>query len=304
MTFTLTLAALRRHPISVSITSLLTILTASLLGVSAPIAVVAWGTGTLAFLEIWYVVEPSVLRRFCGYRSPTFAEHQHLEAALGCSHGLVLIDDTPHLVYARGLRCLILSRDLLDVLDDRMLSGLVSPTSATLHAANLAGAAVVWIGNLPLLLVWQVVRLIGQLGRLLAMVVGTSLVMPMVVCRSGFLRWAGLACTGLLVSLCSSVLISEGFAAAGLGLLVVWPVLPLLKAVSAWESRRSERAADRATISAGFGPQLLEALDFLTLAEFRPEVGGLLGMLRMPGAPLPERAERVRLDLQLQPSVA
>ena len=304
MTFALTLAALRRHPIGAFLTSLLTIFSASLVGFSAPVALAAWGAGTLAFLEIWYVVEPSVLRRLCGYRSPTFAEHQHFEAALGCSHGIVLIDDTPDLVHARGLRCLIVSRDLLDVLDDRMLSGLVSPKSATLQAANLAGAAVVWIGNLPLVLMWQVVRLIGQVGRLLAMLVGASLVLPLVVCRSGFLRWAGLGCTGLLVSLCSSVLISEGFAAAGLGLLVVWPVLPLLKAVSAWESRRSERAADRATIDAGFGPQLLEALDFLTLAEFDPEVGGLLGMLRMPGAPLPERAEQVRRYLQLQPPVA
>ncbi len=300
MTFALSLAAIRRHVLSVILTLVLTTLTASLIGVPVPLALAAWTVTALVCLEVWYLAEPLAFQRFGDCRPPAAAEQQRIEAAIGRQHLEVLIADRPDFAAARGLRCLVIGRDLPDVLEDRALGGYLVQTIQPVHAANLAGFILVWIGNLPVLAIWWATRLVGLSGRLLALAVGTSLIVPLVVCREGFLHWVGLAFTAILVSLAGIVLVSYGLAAVGLGLLLAWLLVPLIGAVLNSESRRAEGSADRATVEAGFGPRLLEAVDFLVLAEVRRPSTGLLTLLCLPGEAAVERSRRIRRQLAVQ----
>lgn len=301
MTFALTLAAVRRHVVAVILTALLTIITASLLGVSVPLALAAWSVTALLSLELWYAAEPVLLRHLGDCRDPSVAELHRIEALLGRTPLQVLVADVSDFTAARGLRCLVVGRDLLDIFEDRALQGYLVQASMPLQAANVAGFILVWLGNLPLLTAWWLTRVIAQLGRLLALAVGTSLVVPIVVFRDGFLRWAGLAFTVVLVSLAGSVLLSYGFAAIGLGLLLAWLLVPTVRAVLSWESRRAEGVADRATIEAGFGLQLLEAVDFLTQIEPRKLRIGVLSALALPGKPMIDRGRCIRRHLDMAP---
>lgn len=297
MILALTFAAIRRHPCSVPLTILGVLLTASLTGMSLAVAMTAWGAASALSFELWYALEPTILKRVARYREPTYAERQRLDSAVGRSQLRLFVVDTTDVVAARGLRCLVVSRDLLDVFEDRALAGLLTQTARSIQSANLAGFALVWLGNLPLLAAWWTTRLVAQLGRLLAVVVGTSLVLPLILCRHAFLRWAGRFFTSILVALIGLVLISGGHAAAGLGLLLAWLIVPLVQAILAAESRRAEAAADSETIAAGFGPQLLEALDFLAMAEPLPVADRLLKVLRLPGSTSVERATCIRRSL-------
>jgi hypothetical protein len=65
------------------------------------------------------------------------------------------------------------------------------------------------------------------------------------------------------------------------------------QALLAWESRRAEQLADQATVDAGLGWQLLEALETLAMAESVPPPDGLLGLFCRRGSPLNTRADRV-----------
>ena len=300
MTFALTLAAVRRHPFGVIFTTLLAIVTAGLAGMSTPLVLGVWIVTGLTSFELWYAVEPLAMRRLGGCRAPTAAEQQRIEAALGHTHPELLIADSAELRAVRGLRCLAIGRDLMDVLEDRALGGFLAQAVAPPHTANLAGCMLVWLGSAPVLAAWWAGRLVGQLGRLLALAVGISLVLPLIVCRDGYLRWAGLAFTSMLVGLCGTALLSHGFPAAGAGLLLAWLLVPVLQTVLAWESRRAERSADHATIEAGFGYQLLEAVDFLALVEPGRPASGLLSILSLPGSSMLERGRRIRR--QLMPS--
>ena len=53
-------------------------------------------------------------------------------------------------------------------------------------------------------------------------------------------------------------------------------------------------AADKTTIAAGYGLQLLEAVDFLALAEPLPVADKLLSLLCLPRSTSVERADRIR----------
>jgi hypothetical protein len=299
MTFALTLAAIRRHPFGFIFTLLLAIATASLSGISAPLALGLWILTGMTWFELWYALEPLAMRRLGGCRTPTPAEQQRIEAALGTAHPVLLIADTAQLAVIRGLRCLAIGRDLMEVLEDRALSGFLTHALAPPHTANLAGVMLIWLGNVPVLAAWWASQLVGQLSRLLALAIGASLVLPLVLCRDGYLRWTGLAFTSLLMGLCGTVLLSYGFAVAGAGLMLAWLIVPGVQSVLAWESRRVESLAERATIEAGFGLQLLEAVDFLALIEPGRPPGGLLSILSLPGSPMVERGRRIRRQLRL-----
>lgn len=297
MAFALTLAAIRRHPFGVTFTLALTIVTAGLLGISVPLTLATWIVTGLVCFELWYLLESVALRCVGGCRWPNAAELQRIEAALGKTHLDVLVADRPDVTAIRVLRCLVVGRDLMDVLEDRALGGLLPQAVTPLHTANLAGYVIVWLGNLPVLVAWWASRLVGQLARLLALAVGTSLVLPIVICREGFLRWAGLAFTCVIVALCGSVLLSYGFAAAGAGLLLAWLLVPAIQAVLGWESRRIGLSADQATVEAGLGPQLREAVDFLAMVGWQHPDGGLLSLLSLPTATMAERERRIRRHL-------
>ena len=297
MSFALALAALRRHPFSLTLSIVFAIVTASLLKVSAPVALSVWAATGLVSFEVWYLLEPTALRRIGHYRQPTHAECQRLEAALGRTSLHLLIAETAAPAAARGIRSLVVSRDLMEVFEDRALSAVLNQTAAPVHADNLAGFVLVWLGNLPGLGAWMTCRLVARFGRLLALVVGMSLVLPLILCRDAFLRWTGRLFTIVLVVLIGSILLSGGHAAAGLGLLLGWLIVPILRVLLAWESRRVEAAADAMTIAAGFGPQLLEAVDFLALAEPLPAPDKLLRVVCLPRSTSAQRADRIRRAL-------
>jgi len=157
--------------------------------------------------------------------------------------------------------------------------------------------AFVWLGNVPLLAAWYMSRALAYLGRLLAMVVGSSLVLPMLVGLKHFVTWVGGLFGAVLIGLTGAVLISGGVVAPGLGLLTAWALVPAVRALLAWESRQDEAHADCAMIRGGSGALLLHALEQLATFESRkPE--GVLGLLVRPGRRIDERIRRVSSALQ------
>jgi hypothetical protein len=211
---------------------------------------------------------------------------------------LLVVAAEPGLTVTRGLRCLVVSRDALDLFDPRQLSGLVEQARAQVHCADLAGCYMVWIGNLPLVVGWCANVLAGRIGRLLAMVVGGSFQVPMMVWPAGWLRWAGWAFSCIIVLLSGGTLVSAGLIGAGLALSVGVPYAFLLRRLVAAESRRVERSADDATLAAGLGSELLEALELLALAEAEPTGPGVLGLLPCAGTDLSARCTRISQRLR------
>jgi hypothetical protein len=292
MIFTLTWAALRRHPFSVVCTALLVALSASLLGIPAPLGLLVWATASLLGITLWHALEPFILRGLGG-RPPSRLERELLDGALGPARLEVVVLDAAAPWLGRGLRSLVVSRALLDLYEARPVQGLLTQAVEQVRLASLAGELVVWLGNLPLLGAWILGRWLARLGRVLAVVVGGSLVVPLLLWPAGFVLWAGRLFGSAIVALLGSALLSSGLAAPGLGLLLAWALMPGLQALLAWESRRAERIADQATVEAGLGWQLLEALEILAVAQPLPAPDGLLGLLCRGGSPLSTRAERV-----------
>jgi hypothetical protein len=296
MTVALICAAFYRHPFSVSCSALLAALSASLVGVSVPMALVAWMAASLLAIAAWDALEPFALRRL-GCRTPNRLECERLDAAPAAWPAHILVFDAAAPWHLRGLRSLVISRGLFDLLEDRALVGMLSQASDNVHSARLAGELVVWLGNLPLVGAWWVTGWLMQVGRLLAFVVGSSLVLPLLLWPRGFIRWGGRFFGAAIVGLLGALLLSSGMAAPGLELLLAWAVVPGLTALLNWEAQRLEVVADRATIEAGLGWQLLEALETLTLAESVTGPGGLLGLLCRAGTPLGSRADRLWREL-------
>ncbi len=311
MTVALAWAALRRHPFSLLFTALLVALSASVLGSPIPLALLLWAALSLSAISVWRALEPLILRRL-GCRPPGPLECERLNRALGLASGeprplreltqtlavrlddhQVMLLDTPEPWLGRGLRSLIVSSALLDLLEDRAIRGLLTQAGCQARSASPAVEVVVYLGNLPLLGAWLLDRGLGQLGRLLAMVVGGSLVVPLLMWPAGFIRWAGRLFAVVGGALCGSALLSSGLAAPGLGLLLAWALVPGLRALLAWEFRRAERLADLATVEADLGWHLLEALEILAFAESVPAPDGLFGLFCRRGSPFVTRAERV-----------
>jgi hypothetical protein len=243
-------------------------------------------------LAVWYAFESVVLRTL-GCRQASRLERERLNPVIRSSGLQVLVFDAPHPWLERGLRSLVISSATLDLLDDRAVLGLVTQTVGQLGSASLAAELTVWLGNLPLLGAWVLDRWLAQLGRLLALAVGGSLVVPLLIWPTGFIRWVGRLFGAVVVGLLGSALLSSGLAAPGIGLLLAWALVPALRALLTWESRRAEAVADLATVEAGLGWQLLEALETLAFAESSPLPDGVLGLLGRRGSPYATRAERV-----------
>jgi hypothetical protein len=292
MTLALMCSAFRRHPFSILCTALLATLSASPLEIAAPTVLLAWIAASLLVLVVWHAIEPFVLRRL-GCRVPNRLELERLESVPSFGTDDFLVFDAAAPWHVRGLRSLVVSRGLFDLLEDRALVGMLSQASARVHSARLAGELVVWLGNLPLVGAWCLSGWLAQLGRLLAILVGSSLVVPLLLWPDGFIRWGGRLFGAVIVGVLGAALLSSGLAAAGLGLVLAWVVVPGLSALLRWESRRVEMAADLEMIEAGLGWQLLEALETLIWAESVPTPGGVLGLLWRTGSPLASRADRI-----------
>jgi len=284
--------AVLRHLLSIFYTALLLTLSASLASASAPLALLLWALAAVLSLATWRALEPFVLRRL-GCRPPGHLERERLDPALGANRVEVLVLDAAQPWLGRGLRTLVISRALLDLLEDRALAGLLAQATIQVRAASLPGELLVWLGNLPLLCAWRLGRGLMQIGRFLSLVVGSSLVLPLVLWPDGFIRWAGRLFGASIVALLGSALLSSGLSAAGLGLLLAWLVVPGLQALLNWEARQAETAADDATCDAGQGWELLEALETLVWAESVPPPTAPLGWLCRSATPLTARADRI-----------
>ena len=296
MNLSLFCAALRRRPVSLTCTVLVLVASSSLVGAPVALACAVWLAAAAVALELWYVLEgPMLWRR--GFRGASCDERARFGAALACNHLAVLVLDEADVWLGRGLHSVVITRALLDVLEDRALGGILHQTASPAHRAAVAGRIAVWLGTLPITTVWWATRGLLLLGRVLALIVGMALVLPMVLWPDGFVRWAGRVFGGAMVALVGSALLSNGLAAAGAGLLLAWAIVPGLRVVLAWETRRTERIADQATIAAGLGPELLEALDALAAAAPLPAPRGLLSVLCPVGDHVTSRADRLRAAL-------
>ncbi len=285
-------AAVRRHPLSILSAALLVALSARLVGMSVPLVLLAWAALSLFGIGVWYVLEPLVVL-WLGCRSPSRLERERLDRALGSTPPEVVVHDSADSWHGHGMRTLIVSGAVLDLLEDRAVQGLLTQAAQQVRLANLATELAVWLGSLPLVVGRVLGIWLSRLGRLLALVVGSSLVVPILLWPTGFIRWTGRFFGSVIVVLLGSALLSNGMAAAAFWLLLGWPLVRGLEALLAWESRRAERLADQATIDAGLGWQLLEALETLAFAESAPPPDGLLGVFCRRGSPLNTRAERV-----------
>lgn len=290
------LAALRRHVFSIALTLFTLAVGASLFDVSVLLALGVWALAAIVLFELWYELEPFALRRFCGLRSPSHAEAEVLQGVEVSSHLEPLISKAPGFMLRRGMRCLIVGRDTLDLLEQRALTGVLYQAALPMHQADLAGCTLAWLGGLPVVAAWLAARGCGVLGRLVGLVAGEALVLPLVLWRDGFLRWSGRLFGALIVGLLAAALLSDGYAAFGFELAVAWLAVPAIAALLAWESARVERAADRLTVEAGYGWQLLEALELLVVAEPVTSQSGLFAGPRSVVAveSLTTRAHRIR----------
>ena len=292
MTFALFLSAIVRRPFSVICSALLVIVTAALVGLPVPFVLLGWAGASLVGLELWHALEPVALRRLkC--REPDHNEGERLAAIAVSRYQHVLVQDNPQPVVIRGLRSVVLSTGLLDLFDDRALEGILAQSIVRVHSASLVGGLIVWLANLPLLAAWRVNRVLINLGRLLTIVVGNALILPLVFWPVGYVTWGGRFFGALFIALLGTALISNGAQAAGLLVLIATLVIPGLRSIVDWESRRAERAADEATVADGFGWELLTALETLCWAQSVPRPEGLLGLLVRARNPFTERANRI-----------
>jgi hypothetical protein len=284
-------AALRRRPFSVLVTLALVVLYAALLQVPAPVAVFAWAITALFVLELWLALERIVLGRL-GCDEPTPGDRARLEPWLSQLAVQVRVANDPAAWIGSALRTVVISRGALEVLDEPGIFGLLAQAEAQRRSAWLVRSGCVWLGNVPLLAAWWLDRAIGHAGRLLASAIGMSLIVPMLLWPSGFVRWAGRGLGALIVAWLGALLFTGGSTALGLGLLLAWAIVPGLGALLAWEARGMESDADDAVLKAGLGQHLLAGLEQLRSAEAaRP--AGVLRILVRPEATRPQRLNRL-----------
>jgi hypothetical protein len=285
-------AALRRRALSIFCAGSLGVCLASLFRVPLPLALVLWiAVGTLG-LWTWYHLEPRLLT-WRGCRPPNRLERERLTPLAAESLARVMVLDAAAPVLLHGQRMVVVSSALFDLLEDRALLGLLAQATQAVWSESLAGEFLVWLAILPLLVGRQLASWFEVLGRGLAVVIGWSLVLPLIFWPEPFVRWVGRLLGGLIATLVGLVLVANGLPGPGFALLVGWAAVPGLAALVDREWRRTEAAADAATVEAGLGWHLLQALDVLVWVDpvARPE--GLLGLLFRAGDPVWRRAERL-----------
>src|SRR5438105_3938398 len=132
MTPALVCAAFYRHPFSALCSALLAALSASLLGMSVAMVLLAWMAASLVALAACRALEPFALRRL-GCRAPNRLERERFDAAPAAWPAQILVFDAAAPWHLRGLRSLVISRGLFDLLENRALVGILSQASANVH---------------------------------------------------------------------------------------------------------------------------------------------------------------------------
>jgi hypothetical protein len=289
-------AALRRRPFSVICTVALIAVSASLLSVPLAIAVTAWAVGVLLGLELWLALERPVLR-LLGCRAPTPREREQLEIGhTPTSIAILVVDDCATWI-GTAVRTVVIARGALEVLDEQGLRGLLAHAETQRRSMWIIRAGLVWLGNAPVLWAWWLGRGLGLMGRLLALVIGSALVVPVLLWPAGFVRWVGRALGALFVAYVGALLVAGGVTPLGLGLLAAWAVVPALRTLLAWEARAIEADADAAVVKAGLGGYLSDAIEQLELVEAAAPTG-MLGWLVVPGTPRTRRLNRLARQIE------
>lgn len=277
MLLSLMLAALRGHRCSIATTVAIITVWSAMAVTPAWLPAVAWCTASILLLAIWYAAEP-LLHRLHGARRPSAREAARLAAALSAGGDAepasLLIRDDATIQATAGIRTVVVSSGCLEALDDRQLAAVVVHELAHVRSGDAVGRALVWVGNLPLLGLGVATGIVARCGQLLAALIGAGLVVPALLCPAGFVKWVGRVLTVPLVAIIALYCLALGDArhsgalgAVGVGMLVAWALVPALRTLVAWESRARETAADRATIAAGLGGSLLEALELIQSLE-------------------------------------
>ena len=285
-------AALRQRAASVLFTLLLVCLQASLFGLPVWQAVLGWVCLWLLALLGWYLGENWLLA-LAGCRAATPPERDRLAAVHPASALRLRVDEDDATWVEAGLRTLLVSRGALEVLDDPELTGMLADAEARAQAAGAAGQLLAWIGTAPLSMLQSAGRLVGQFGRVVAMELGTLVVIPVVVWPDGFVRVAGAVFGAVFVLIASCILAAGGSIGLGAGLLLAWVALPGLRVIQEWEARRIEARADRAAAQAGFGRHLIAALELLVLLQPAPAPSSLVARLLGTRPPTEARIQRL-----------
>jgi hypothetical protein len=284
------LNTVRRRPISLVCTFLLVVLIASFGDIDVLAALGVWLSTSALALVVWRRFERSALR-LVGGRPLSERERDSLKPLLECITDELLVVDRAQPWLVRGLRSIVVGSGMLELLDERKLRGLLTHASL-LDTALIAAELVVWIGILPLKLAWHLGTWLEQLGRLLAILVGTSLVIPMFIWPSGFVRWGGRLFGALLGFMLSSLLLTSGVTLVGASLMTAWAIVPAMRWLLAWEFRRAERVADEAVIQMGLGWELVGGLEDLLWFDPQPVPPEMVGLLFRGGAPIRQRLDR------------
>ncbi|HET6317429.1 MAG TPA: hypothetical protein VFG86_13290, partial [Chloroflexota bacterium] len=181
MLIALTWAALRRRPFSLICTILLGITWSAFLRVPAPAAMCVWVLTSLFVLELWLVFEPFILERL-GCRSLAPREQDRLtELMRHFNISVRIANDSSSLWVGGALRTVVVSRGAFEQLDDAALHGLVAQAALRQRSPILLREIVVWLGNAPILVAWCMGRGLALLGRLVALALGSALVLPLLL---------------------------------------------------------------------------------------------------------------------------
>ncbi len=277
MLLSLLLAAVRSYRVSLLVTAATILAWSALAATPVWLPMLLWCAAGLPVLAVWLLVEPS-LHRFWGARRPSTREGARLATAVGLAAGaqapVFLMREDAAIDAMAGIRTIVVSTGTLEALDDRQLAGVLVHELAHVRSLDPLGRALVWLGVLPILALAAGTGLVARLGRLLASLVGAALIVPALLWPVGFATWVGRLITVPLVFLIGLYCLAQGAAthagapvAIGIGTLLAWALAPGLRALVAWEDRRREAAADRATIAAGLGDPLLEALTLIQSLE-------------------------------------
>jgi hypothetical protein len=277
------------------LTGLLLAALSAVAGLSPLLVLAAWLVSWVALLELGHLLEPIVLRRL-GCRSLSRLDRERVDPVV-CARIDVLVVDAAELWSLRGLRTVVVTSGLFDLLEDRALGGYLSQADAEIRSGGVAGEVAVWLGSLPLSLGWWATTTLVQVGRLLAVFVGSCLYLPMLLWPNGFARFGGVVFGGLFVGVVGVALVSGGWPGPGLLLLVAWVWAPAVRALVAFEQRRVEAHADHVVAETGAGWQLLEALETLTGLDAVQPPTGLLGLWARSSASIARRADRLWLRL-------
>jgi hypothetical protein len=271
MLLSLCWSATRGYRLSILASASLLVLLSVLAGVSPTFPLVIWLGNAIVGAAVWWTLEPSLWRLF-GARAPSARELQ----TTSLPNTTLLVREDASVDVRLGLRSIVVTRGLLEVLDQHQLEALLAQASVRVRMGDALGPAMVWLAALPVLALWCVTWAIGHLSKLLAWYVALALVVPALLFPIWFRTWFGrllavfvTAVLGLWLIAAGLDSASEALIACGFGLLTAQFVVPCLKALVTRDADRCQALAASVGAASGLGDALESA--FAVLADLEPD---------------------------------